>query len=160
MKKGLKGFDTVIGLLINCVFVTVMLFALSSAAGTYKEIGSKMEEQYTIRTALGYLSAKVRQSDTAGAVSLTRLGSTQALLLREEIDGEAYETYIYCFEGQIRELFSQAGASLEPGDGMAVIPADSLDFSMEGGLIRIVCRASEKTGEEYVCVNSREGVGS
>lgn len=157
MKKGFKGLDAVIGLLIICVFIAALLFALATAAGTYKQIGGAMQEQYGLRTAMGYLAAKVRQNDVSGAVSLAPLGGEQALVLREEVDGEVYETYLYCYEGQLRELFCPAGSDLSPSDGLAVVEADSLRFSMDGGLIRMVCESGGRVCAEYVYVNAWKG---
>lgn len=139
MKKTNYGLDVLAGLLLLCVFAAGLFFALASGARIYKDVSRVMEEQYTARTALGYVTTKLHQSDAAGAVSLGTLDGTPALLIRETMDGADYLTYIYCSDGYIMELFCPAAAQLTPADGLPVVPAEALTFSQEDGLIRIDC---------------------
>lgn len=157
MRKSM-GFDTVAGLLLICVFAVCLFFALAAGAGIYKSISAVMEEQFTSRTACGYVASRLRQGDAEGAVSVGSLGEEEALIISEEIDGEAYRTYVYCHDGYIRELFCPASEELTPTDGLRVIPAESLSFSVSGGLLRFVCVTS--AGSETLFYFMKAGAGA
>lgn len=154
MKKTNHGLDVLAGLLLLCAFAAGLFFALASGARIYKDISRVLEEQYAARTALGYVTTKLHQSDAAGAVSLGALDGTPALLIRETQDGAAYVTYVYYSDGYIRELFCPAEAQLTPADGLPVVAAERLDFSMAGNLVRIDCVTASGGETAYVSLVS------
>jgi len=157
MKKKNFGFDVIAGLFLVCVFAAFLFFTLASGARIYKDVSAVMEEQYTSRTALGYVTAKLHQSDAAGCVSLGTLDDVPALVISEEYDGVEYKTFVYCWDGYITELFCPASESLLPSDGLQVIAAEELEFSMEGNLVRIDCVTSAGAATAYVALVSGEG---
>ncbi|NCB50557.1 MAG: DUF4860 domain-containing protein [Clostridia bacterium] len=156
MKKRNFGFDVIAGLFLVCVFAASLFFTLASGARIYKDVSAVMEEQYTSRTALGYVTAKLHQSDAAGCVSLETLGEVPALVISEEFDGVLYKTFVYCWDGYITELFCPASEPLLPSDGLPVIAAEKLEFSIEGRLMRIDCFTSAGEATAYVGLVSRE----
>jgi hypothetical protein len=93
-------------------------------------------------------------------VSLGALEGVPALIVSEEYDGVAYRTYVYCWNGYITELFCPASEPLLPSDGLEVIAAEKLEFSMEGNLVRIDCVTSAGEETAYVSLVSREGGAS
>ena len=68
-------------------------------------------------------------ADAAGAVSVGEGPEGAALLLRENADGETYETRIYLYEGALREEYGTADAVLAPQDAERIVDAKS--FSVE-----------------------------
>lgn len=157
MKKS-AGYDVILGLALVCVFAACLLLALTAGAGIYKDVSAVMDEQFTSRTALGYVTAKLHQSDVSGAVSITRLDGVEALHISEEIDGAEYSTYVYCWDGSIMELFCPAGESLLPSDGERVADALELDFTAQGDMLRIDCVTSAGAESAWVgLVSGLEG---
>ena len=57
------------------------------------------------------------------------------LFFTEELGGELYVTRLYCHDGGLYELFSPASADLDPEAGERVLPLESIDFTIEGGLL-------------------------
>jgi hypothetical protein len=157
MKKKNFGLDVVIGLFLLCAFAASLFFTLAAGARIYKDVSGVLERQYTSRTALGYVTAKLHQSDSAGCVSLGTLEGVPALIISEAYDGVAYKTYVYCWDGYITELFCPASEPLLPSDGLPVIAAEGLDFSVDGNLLRIDCATSAGTETAYVGLVS--GIG-
>ena len=157
MKKRNVGFDVIAGLFLVCAFASSLFFTLAGGVRIYKDVSAVLASQYTSRTALGYITAKLHQSDAAGCVSLGVLGDVPAVVISETIDGEAYKTYVYCWEGYIMELFCPASEPLLPADGLRVIAAEKLDFFMDGGFLRIdwVTESGAETG--YVGLVSGKG---
>ena len=138
MKKS-AGLDVIAGLALVCVFAVCVLLTLSAGAGIYRDVSGVMEQQYTSRTALGYVTTKLHQSDARGAVSVTELEGLPALCVREELEGTAYVTYLYCWDGSIMELFCPESEMLASSEGERVVDAQSLHFTRRGDLLRIDC---------------------
>lgn len=157
MKKANFGLGTLAGLLLVCVFAGCLFFTLASGARIYKNISAVMEEQNSARTALGYVTAKLHQSDAAGSVSLTELEGVPALLIRDESEGASYTTFIYCWDGYIMELYCPASESLLPSDGLRVVAARSLTFALSDGLLRVDCETAG--GTDTAWVGLRAGIG-
>ena len=106
------------------------------------------------RTALSYLVNQIRRNDTAGGV---RVGSFDGLDTIVLADG-GYVTYLYCLDGQLRELYMEAGADLAPEAGLPVLPADSLAVTVGGG--RMTLTVTDADGTCYqTSVSPRCGVG-
>ena len=85
-----------------------------------------------LRTAFAYVTQKVRQADEAGRV---RAGVFpveayssyygEALIFTREIRDEIYETYLYAYDGSLRELTVRAGTNITPDMGAAILPAEN-----------------------------------
>ena len=79
-----------------------------------------------------------------------------ALLLRENADGETYETRIYLYEGALREEYGTADAALDPQDAERIVDAKS--FSVEQvrpGLLVV----STEYGSADIALRSGRGTG-
>ena len=79
-----------------------------------------------------------------------------ALLLRENADGETYETRIYLYEGALREEYGTADAALDPQDSERIVDAKS--FSIEQvrpGLLVV----STEYGSADLALRSGRGTG-
>ena len=108
------------------------------------------------RAALSYLAARVHAADAAGAVSVGEGPEGAALLLRENADGETYETRIYLYEGALREEYGTADAALDPQDSERIVDAKS--FSIEQvrpGLLVV----STEYGSADIALRSGRGTG-
>ena len=68
-------------------------------------------------------------------------GGSDALALTEHLDGTDYVTILYCLDGQLRELYTEAGSGLLPEDGIPVLDLQSLTLSSEDGLLTLTVTA-------------------
>lgn len=159
MKKN-HGFDMVVGLFMICVFAACVFFALAAGVRVYKDVSAVMEEQYGARTAVGYLSTKLRQSDSEDWIEVGDFHGLPAIIVRQTIDGVDYTSFIYCHEGYITELFCPATESMGPEAGLPVIPAESLDFELSGKLLRIDCRVNGGDERIFVALRCETGGGA
>lgn len=122
-------FPIVLFLIFTLSALIVILFAARIYQGTIEDGNA----QYRENIAFSYLTQKIHQTDTNGSVSVGTLDGNQALLLNETYEGMPYTTYIYAYDGKIRELFIAADesvSSLVPGSGMEIFEAKSMDVSM------------------------------
>ena len=57
------------------------------------------------------------------------------LAIHSDIDGEGYTQYIYCWQGELRELFTSARYAFEPEDGTPICEAEGFEAVLENGLL-------------------------
>ena len=103
-------------LLLFAIIVLSLLFLVMTGTGLYSAVVDSQTRNREARAALSYLAARVHAADAAGAVSVGEGPEGAALLLRENADGETYETRIYLYEGALREEYGTADAALDPQD--------------------------------------------
>ena len=129
------------------VFVLCGLFAVLAmglallSSGVYRSTTAESDRNFTRRTALSYLVNQIRQADGTGRVAVGTFGGSDGLDLTEHRDGTEYVTILYCLDGQLRELYTEAGSGLLPEDGIPVLELQSLTLSSEGGLLTLTVTA-------------------
>ncbi len=140
------------------VFAVSALALVTIGADVYQHTVEDMDVNYESRTAVSYIMEKVRQNDTADSIFLTTLEDAPALCMLSEIDEDTYCTYLYYYEGHLKELFMRQGASL----GGQLLPAGTdileladLDFSYaDDNLIRVSLQTpSGETHTFYIHVH-------
>ena len=125
------------------VFVLLGLFAVMSTlmvllgAQMYRNTVDHATANNEDRVLGAYVRSMVRAQDAAGAVSTEEMDGVKALALRESLEGEDYVTWLYCWEGQLYEQFTEAGGDFRPASGTAICPAEAFEPSLEGGLLTI-----------------------
>lgn len=93
-------------MLLFLVFIMCALFTVLAGSKVYENISSRMDQTYTGSVALQYVANKVRQGDADKAVAVRTEDGQPVLEIRESIEGGDYITWIYYYEGSIRELFT------------------------------------------------------
>lgn len=156
-KSPIRLLSIFVCLIVLTGTVVVMTTAISSGAEGYSASTLAIEKQYTARTLLSYLSAKAQGANTAGAVYVSDFEGIPCLNIEEVYDGDTYVTFVYAYEGHIRELFCMADSGLMPEDGMDVLKCD--DFTptqVSDSLIHlsITCEGNEAFG--YISVLAEE----
>ncbi len=111
------------------VFALSALTLILLSAGIYQSITEASSLQYTARTALAYIGEKIHQNDENGAVYLETFDGCEALVLEQEYDEASYHTYIYTWQGELKELFIRDGVKAGVEDGKTIL--DVREFSME-----------------------------
>ena len=130
-----RNIDALAVLLLFGLFAVCILSVLLTGADAYHRLAQRDQLSYDRRTAGQYLSTRVHQADRLGQVSVIDFGGTDALVFTEEIEGEDYETLVYCYDGYLRELFALAEGDFLPEDGEKVLQAQSLSLSLDGQLL-------------------------
>ena len=122
--------------MIDFIFPVILflVFALSAltvtllAARIYQSGTEQAAENDSARTSLSYVIEKVHQSDSEGTVFAGSFDGCDALVLEQNYNGESYETYIYAYDGKLKELFMKKGANATASDGKDILAVD--DFSI------------------------------
>ena len=108
-------------------FLAISLTLMGS--GVYRSVAAASEKQYTLRTALSYLTNQVRAGDTQGALYLSTFGDGDALLrLETDADGFSYDTRLYVYDGWLRELYKPSDLELLPEDGTPILELSALEI--------------------------------
>lgn len=147
-------FNGLAALLLFGVFAVCILSVLLTGAKTYRALSERGAEEGDRRVCAQYLSARVRQSDRAGAIGVDKFGDGDALVLRETVGGSECETRVYVHDGYLNELFCLAGAGLSPGDGQRIMPAEGLEAEVSGGLVTLRVTSGGETVELTLCRRS------
>lgn len=134
MKENRSRITDVLALLTLTVFALCVLLVLLTGAEAYRDLVDNGEETYARRTALQYLTTRVRQAET---VETDVFEGCEALILGQTIAGETYTTRIYCFDGWLRELYAVPGAVLPPEAGEAILETETLELKLEGNLLTV-----------------------
>jgi hypothetical protein len=125
-KKFMVDFLFVITLFF--VFALSALMLVMIGANVYKNTVNNMSVNFNNRTAFAYLTEKIRQNDSYDLVTTGEYKGLDALVLTEIIDNTNYCTYIYLYDGHIKELFIKLGADIDPSAGQDILEAK--DFSV------------------------------
>ncbi len=127
------------------VFLLLGVFALFStllvllSAQLYRSTVEETRLHNEQRVLGSYLLNIVRGNDASGAVRVERIGETDALCFDLDADGEDYVTYVYCWDGALRELFAAADEPFAPEYGEEICPARFLRATLDGVRLEMVC---------------------
>ncbi|MCR5501604.1 MAG: DUF4860 domain-containing protein [Lachnospiraceae bacterium] len=143
------------------IFVLSAISLISIGAGVYSKTMTNMDSNFSSRTAVAYIKEKIRQSDENGSISVGDLDGNPAIVISSRIRERDYTTYIYEYEGILRELMIRNDVTLSPSAGQKILPVSSFKIDMDDrALIR--CQLMMEDGEFYdffVGVHSRSGKG-
>ncbi|MEG0369295.1 MAG: DUF4860 domain-containing protein [Hungatella sp.] len=130
-------------ILLFMVFVMSVFFTILIGAKVYENVNVRSERLYAGSVSLGYIANKIRQSDADGMVNLIDVEGTSVLELQQEIEGQRYVTWIYAYEGYVRELFMRPDSGLALADGMPIVAEEGLSMTEEGDMLRVETAGSE-----------------
>ncbi len=109
--------DTLFVITLFCIFAMCSILIIAVGAGVYKKTITNWEEHFTTGTSISYLTEKVRQSDASGSVFAGNYDGNDALVIKQVFNDEAYYTYIYLYDGYLKELFAKEDAEVIPEAG-------------------------------------------
>ncbi len=99
-----RKIEFVFPVLIFFVFTLSALIVILFAAQIYQHTVADAAMNYNANTSVAYIREKIHQHDN-GQIGITTFDGINAIVMREDIAGETYATYIYAHNGALRELF-------------------------------------------------------
>lgn len=146
MPEGKALRSVVVFCLVGLYFVLAIGVTLLGS-GIYRSVAASADENSTHRIALSYVANQMRRI-ASGPVRLGEFEGCDALRLDETLDdGSVYVTYIYCYNGQLMELYTELGSGLLPADGTALIALERLEFDLKDGLLTVT--AGDQSGHSW-----------
>ena len=141
MKEKRYAITDVAALLVLTAFAMCVLLVLLTGANLYRKLVDSAEESYLHRTALQYLTTRIRQAE---AVEIGSFDGCDALILEETAGQEICVTRVYCYDGWLRELYTVPGAQVSARDGEALLEAAALALKQEGNLLILTLGTEER----------------
>lgn len=147
-KQGESGrhiVDILFVLALFGVFAASALMLVTLGANVYKQTTADMSRNFSERTAYSYVTEKIRQNDTADAISIEEIDGVQALVFTKRAGEETYCTYLYFYDGHLKELYARkdffAGNDiLSAGQNILALTGLSME-ECQSGLIRLTLEA-------------------
>ncbi len=121
--------DILFLLALFCVFLISALFIVLFGAKIYRTTVSNMDINFKSRTALSYVTEKMRQYDRSGGAAVIHYGDTPVLVLNERVNDVDYSTFLYEKDGYLTELTARADYDFDLNGGTEVVPIR--DFHIE-----------------------------
>lgn len=120
---------------VFAVFSTLMVLL---GAQMYRETIDQTDRQSERRVMFSYLNNIVRGNDGEGRIAVDNRNGIDMLVFTDNFDGEVYETLVYCYDGNLRELFASADQEFEPEYGEMICgAADFQPVMAENGLLKL-----------------------
>jgi hypothetical protein len=134
-KQGLRA-DSIGVFLLGAAFLFMSISLVLLGGALYRQIMMRANENDEIRTTFAYISNQMHRADEFGGVEVGEFAGAQALLLNHDFYGWEFTTFLYYYDGALRELFVEKGFELDPDAGQVIIRLEDLGFSVdERGLI-------------------------
>ncbi|MBQ9300905.1 MAG: DUF4860 domain-containing protein [Clostridia bacterium] len=119
---------------VFAVFSTAMVLL---SANIYKGTVDRLAAHNGMRIAPVYVRSMLRADDETGSISVREEAGVTAVTMYNNYDGDEYLTRIYCYEGTLREWFSDADREFVPDEGEIVCLCDGLAAGMDSGLLTV-----------------------
>lgn len=149
---------------IDFLFPLALFFALATssvalvvlASASYSRQVHVSNDSYSNCTALSYMTEKLHHADSSDAIVAGTFDGQDAILIRQEYSGQSYVTYLYAYDGYLRELFIKEGVAASAGDGREILATDGFSFEESRyGLFHLSCTDSDgNLSDTYVSIKS------
>ena len=149
---------------IDFLFPLAVFFVLAAssvalvvlASGLYSRQVKEASDSYSGRTALAYVTEKVHQNDENGAAFAESFDGVNALVIRQDYGEKKYVTYLYSYEGYLRELFIQEGVQAKASDGRKILETEAFEAEeVSDGIFHLCCENKEgRKTDTFVSVKS------
>ena len=149
---------------IDSIFIMLLffLFALTAfvlimiGVRQYKATANVMDYNYEIRTVTSYLREKTRQNSSNSSISIETIDGTNALCLKNTLNNTIYNTYIYYYDGSLREMYIQEGTpfTLNLGQQIVTISGFDMDKTDDGLIVVTISDSFGGTTDMYLSANS------
>ena len=147
--------DGILSLLLFGIFAACLLLVLLSGTKIYGRIVERDDMVYTQRTVAQYFGQKLRSVPTADSVSLMSVCGEDALAIHQELDGEDYLTVIYCHDGWLWELFTDAAdaaVGIDPECGEKLLEATDLELEKVRDLVTVSYTVAGRRSTLTICL--------
>ena len=159
LENSSRKIDTVFIVSLFVMFAITAILLILIGARQYRFTADSINRNYEIRTASSYLTEKVHRSDTITGVSVVDFSVGSALALTDRQNNQTYITYIYYYDGVLKELFVKEDAAFTPSAGQTIVQLHGfIPEVVHTGLIRITFTDTQnKEHSIYLDINAASG---
>lgn len=149
---------------IDFLFPLALFFVLTAtsvalvvlASGIYSRQVADSEDSFSSHTALSYVTEKLHQSDEYGAIDAGTFDGQDAIIIHQTYADQPYTTYLYQYDGYLRELFIREDVSASASAGRKILSVKDFAFEeSQNGLFHLSCTNEDGSiSDTYVSVKS------
>lgn len=136
---------TVSTLVIIAVFALAAMLLVTLGMHVYEDVVMTAEDNFELRTSLSYVATRIRQAGGSDHVEVRDMDGIRTLMLKEDIGGESFVTYIYHMDGGLYEYMASAEDEWDPDAGFLTMEIDTFDIT--GRSSSITFEAGNAAGE-------------
>ena len=125
LKRQKSIVDVIFMITVFGVFMLSALFVVLFGAKIYKRTAHDMSVNFNSRTALAYVTEKMHQHDRRGGVDVTIEDGKPVLKLTQFVNSDEYCTYLYEYEGHLKELTAKGDVGLVKSAGKDILSLSS-----------------------------------
>ena len=114
-------FVLILFLLLSALSVSVIL----AGSSVHEKISADMDKNYEKRVTFSYIATKIRQNDQTGRIFFENKEGVDMIAIKEN---EEEITYIYYYDGYVREILVDSDTVFEPDWGEGIIEAGGFGF--------------------------------
>ena len=149
-KRDKSIVDALFLLALFGVFLICALFIVLFGAKIYRNTVNHSENNFNSRTALSYISEKIRQHDNANGIELIDDGAFTTLKLTKDYSGNAFNTYLYYNDGYLCEYTTNEGNVLNKDFGTKILKIKNMKIEEENkNLYRIMIIDEKDTVTDF-----------
>ena len=133
-KRNKSVVDFIFILALFGAFAITALFVVLFGARIYRSTVSNMSTNYEKRTAMSYVTEKIRSHDHTGGVDVTDSdgsssdGEHSVLKLYQKVGGKKYVTYLFVSDGYLKEFTAVDSYDFDFKNGTNILAIN--DFSV------------------------------
>ena len=142
---------------IDFLFPLAVFFVLAASSVAIVVLASGFySRQVKGRTALAYVTEKMHQNDENGAIADGTFDGENALVIRQRYGEKEYVTYLYAYDGYLRELFIRDGTEAKASDGRKILATKDFEAKeTSDGIFHLYCENEDgKKTDTFVSVKS------
>lgn len=149
LKKKDSIIDVALVLTLFMVFTLCSLLLIVLGARVYKSTVDNIEQSFSSRTALTFVTKKIRQSE-GDEIFVGELDNIEAIIIKEEIENQDCITYLYYYDGYLYEQFASESAKVGVESGQRLLELE--EFSCEEKDEALTIKATGKDKKELSTV--------
>lgn len=144
---------------VDLLFPLALFFVLAVSAvalvilasGQYSQQVTDSNATFSNSTALSYVTEKIHQNDENGNISLGTFDGQESLIISQTYNEQTYITYLYLYEGYLRELFIQKDVQAAASDGRKILEVQDFSFEeSQPGIILLTCSSDNGTSASTI----------
>ncbi len=145
------------GIVLIALFAVLSMLLVALGSQNYVKTANAAQQNTQSRDTLNYVLNKVRVMDGEAALSIREQEGVEMLVFTQEIEGELYDTRIYCYNGYLRELFTAHEATHDLRSGEEIAKAQQLTVTPGDPWCFTVTDPEGRACTQYAALRSEEG---
>lgn len=139
-RRGYANIEILLVMLLLCAVTFLIFSTVAAGSKAYDNLAENQSRDAELRVGLSFLDVRLKKSDIEGGVRIrdNPFADGKALCIRSTIETRPFDTWIYCLDGGLYELFLPADARPAADTASLIARADRMDIVSEGGgILRI-----------------------